>query len=65
MPNYFLPDGSQAEEVDDTVSAAVSLVVGGARQGVVALCASVAHIMRERKRYLNIVHGLCCKMLLL
>lgn len=43
-------DGSQAEEVDDTVSAAVSLVVGGARQGVVALCASVAHIMRERKR---------------
>ncbi|KAK7084775.1 hypothetical protein SK128_001973 [Halocaridina rubra] len=37
-------------DADEPVSAAVSLVVSSARQGVVTLCANVAHILREKKR---------------
>ncbi|XP_042228655.1 uncharacterized protein LOC121870771 isoform X2 [Homarus americanus] len=43
-------DRAVAKEREEAVSAAVSVVVASARHGVIALCASVAHIIREKMR---------------
>ncbi|XP_069164912.1 uncharacterized protein [Procambarus clarkii] len=43
-------DSAASRERDEAVSAAVSVVVASARQGVVALCASVAHVIRQKMR---------------
>lgn len=47
---HHIKDSSVAQEREAAVSAAVSVVVASARHGVVALCASVAHIIREKRR---------------
>ncbi|CAL4111923.1 unnamed protein product, partial [Meganyctiphanes norvegica] len=50
--NTWSDDGTEVAEPSepDAASLAVGVVVEGARKGVVALCASVAHIIRERNR---------------
>ncbi|XP_066946602.1 serine-rich adhesin for platelets-like [Macrobrachium rosenbergii] len=43
-------DSLVSTDNEEAVSAAVSLVVGSLRHGVVSLCASVAHILRENTK---------------
>ncbi|KAK8730492.1 hypothetical protein OTU49_008039 [Cherax quadricarinatus] len=50
---HHIKDSSVAQEREAAVSAAVSVVVASARHGVVSLCASVAHIIREKRRCEN------------
>ena len=42
--------GGGGDGRDEAVAAAVSVVCGSARRGVMALCASVAHIIRNNYR---------------
>ncbi|XP_071535404.1 uncharacterized protein [Panulirus ornatus] len=51
-------DSVITKEREEAVSAALSVVVASARQGVVALCASVAHIIRAKMRLQHRVEDL-------